>query len=291
MCKISRFVLTCWLLILSGSAGRLLAQENPQQRPVPVKVPRGWTPKVDEKGKKKTEKLVGKEKALQGLSLSFDVYNFATRFLGSYGGPEAALRVNLWHTYFPVFEAGVGMTNHTDDETNVNYKTNAPYFRIGIDKNMLRDKKDFCRLYAGFRYGFSPFKYSVKAPPVTDPIWGGQYSLNQTGVSATWGWLEVGIGLDVRVWRNLHLGLGARYKAKLHTSKNEFSEPWYVPGYGLSGSHWALNYSVIFDLSRGNGKKKKAVQVTPAASTIKREKPETPTTPKAAGKRNKHETK
>lgn len=222
-----------------------------------MKVPKGWKAGDADPGvKKKSDKLVGREKMLQGLSLSFDLYNLASRFLGSYGALETALRVNLWHTYFPVFEAGVGMTNHTDAETNINYKANAPYFRIGIDKNMLRDKKDFARLYAGFRYGFTSFKYSVDAPPQTDEIWGGQYSLQQSGITSTWGWLELGIGIQVRIVRFFHLGLGARYKVKLHHSKNEFSEPWYVPGFGTSGSHWALNYKLIFDISKGSRKAK-----------------------------------
>lgn len=235
----------------------MYAQQQPA-RPLPVKVPKGWKPGDADPGvKKNDDKLVGREKMLQGLSLSFDVYNFATRFLGSYGGPEAALRVNLWDTWFPVFEAGVGMTDHTDDQTNINYKANAPYFRIGVDKNMLRNKKDFARLYAGFRYGFTSFKYSVDAPPQTDEIWGGQYYLNQSGVTSTWGWLELGVGIQVRIIRFFHLGLGARYKVKLHHTNNEFSEPWYVPGYGTAGSHWALNYSLIFDLSKGSFEKPK----------------------------------
>lgn len=200
---------------------------------------------------------------LQGLSLSFDLYNLASRFLGSYGALEAGLRVNLWHTYYPVFEAGVGMTNHTDAETNISYKANAPYFRIGIDKNMLRDKKDFARLYAGFRYGFTSFKYSVASPPQTDGIWGGQYSLNQSGIASTWGWLELGVGIQVRIVRFFHLGLGARYKVKLHQSKNENSEPWYIPGFGTANSHWALNYNLVFDISKGSRKKG-----TGAAGTI-----------------------
>lgn len=238
---------------------------------MPIKVPMGWKPAdAGASAKKKSEKLVGKEKMLQGLSLSFDLYNLGSRMLGSYGGPEAALRLNLWHTYFPVFEAGVGMTNHTDDVTNINYKANAPYFRIGIDKNMLRNKKDFARLYAGFRYGFSAFKYSVKAPPQTDEIWGGEYYLNRTGVSSTWGWLELGVGIDVRVVSFFHLGIGARYKMKLHATNNGSTEPWYIPGFGTAGTRWALNYSLTFDISRGNRKKTKPGEVVPPEHQIQR---------------------
>lgn len=247
-----------------------MAQQQPQKQ-MPIKVPVGWKPSDAESlTKKKSEKLVGKEKMLQGLSLSFDLYNLGSRILGNYGGPEAALRVNLWHTYFPVFEAGVGMTNYTNEETNINYKTNAPYFRIGIDKNMLRNKKDFARLYAGFRYGFSAFKYSVKAPPQTDNIWGGQYYLNRTGVASTWGWLELGVGIDVRIVSFFHLGIGARYKMKLHATDNGNTEPWYVPGFGTVDTRWTLNYSLTFDISRGNRKKIKAGEVLPPEHQLQR---------------------
>ena len=44
----------------------------------------------------------------------------------------------------------IGKADHTDDGTNVRYKTSAPYGRIGIDFNLLKNKHD------------SPFYYMVQ---------------------------------------------------------------------------------------------------------------------------------
>lgn len=85
----------------------------------------------------------------RGLAVSVDAIGLGQMVLGSYGQYEAALRINLKDKYFPVLELGYGKADATDDGTNLHYKTSAPYARIGVDWNLLRNKHDIYRLYGG----------------------------------------------------------------------------------------------------------------------------------------------
>ena len=111
----------------------------------------------------------------KGAAVGVDLFGPARYKLGSYGNAEASLRINLRDTFFPIFELGYGMCDHTNDETNISYKSKAPYFRVGCDYNMLRNKHQGNRLYAGVRFGYTKFKYDVEThTPIVDPVWGGE---------------------------------------------------------------------------------------------------------------------
>ena len=82
----------------------------------------------------------------RGFAVSFDLVGAGMLSLSSYGQYEAALRVNLHDEWFPIVEAGVGKASHDDEVTRNYYSTSAPYFKVGIDRNMLKDKHGDNRL-------------------------------------------------------------------------------------------------------------------------------------------------
>ena len=85
----------------------------------------------------------------RGFAVSFDLVGAGLMAFSDNGQYEGALRVNLHDEWFPIVEIGLGKANHSDDVTHIHYDTKAPYFRIGIDKNMLKDKHGKNRLYVG----------------------------------------------------------------------------------------------------------------------------------------------
>ena len=143
---------------------------------------------VDEE-KPKPTKYVPEEDAktkiafFQGFTLSADILGIGQYFLSDYGSTEAALRLNLKNTYFPIAELGYGICDATNYNTNIRYKTSAPFLRIGVDINFLKDKLQDNRLYAGVRYGISPFEYDLEGPDMTDPVWGGSSPMDRTRVA------------------------------------------------------------------------------------------------------------
>lgn len=192
----------------------------------------------------------------QGFTLSFDVLGAGMRALSSNGSIEAALRLNLKNTYFPIAELGVANCDKTDDNTDIHYNTSAPYFRIGVDYNILKDKRQDNRLFAGLRYGISKFSYDVSGPEQVDPIWGGKSDFSLSNIDCTSQWIEICLGCQVKVWKSFHMGWSIRHKKHLHSSRGDNSKPYYIPGFGTTTtkSCWGGTYNLIFDLNWGKKK-------------------------------------
>ena len=130
--RISRFTSLMRLsncLILALVANCAFAQEtnaDGKEQPKPTK----YVPEV---------KLEQKMDLFQGFAVSADVLGPAIRALSDYGTFEGALRLNLKNTFFPVVEAGYANCDKENDNTHVSYTTSAPFFRAGIDINMLKN--------------------------------------------------------------------------------------------------------------------------------------------------------
>lgn len=195
----------------------------------------------------------------QGFTLSADLYGVGAYLVSDYGWAEGALRLNLKNTYFPIIEVGYGKVKKLDDNTQIEYKAQAPYARIGFDMNMLKNKFQDNRLYVGFRYGMSKFKYDMSGPAMTDPIWGGSAAFNIKDIDCTSQWGEFVFGAEVRIWRNFHMGWSVRYKMEFSSTKSDYAKPSCIPGYGYTttSSNWGGTYNLIFDLNWGKKKSHK----------------------------------
>ena len=195
----------------------------------------------------------------QGFTLSADLFGLLQYALSDYGSVEAALRLNLKNTYFPIAEVGYGRCRKDDFNTTVKYSVNAPYLRMGFDLNLLKDKFQDNRLYLGLRYGISMFNYDISGPAMTDPIWGGSAAFDIGGIDCTSHWAEVVFGAEVKIYRNFHMSWAVRYKRELSSTKSDYSKPSCIPGYGYTtqSSCWGGTYSLIFDLNWGKKKSHK----------------------------------
>lgn len=173
---------------------------------------------------------------LRGFAVSVDLVGPAQMLIGDYGQYEAALRINLRDKYFPVVELGIGKADHDDDVTLISYKTSAPYAKVGIDFNLLKNKHDIYRLYAGVRYAFTSFKYDLSHPDITDPVWGNTAGYSAKDVKCSYHWAEAIIGVDAKIWGPVHLGWSLRYRSRISYNDGPLGNSWYVPGFGKTGS-------------------------------------------------------
>lgn len=185
----------------------------------------------------------------RGFSVSADLVGPVMMAVGDYGQYEAALHLNLKDKYFPVFELGYGKADHTEQTTQLSYKTSAPYFRVGADFNVLKNKHDIYRLLVGVRYAFTSFKYDLDSPGVQDPVWGDVAPYAAEGVKCNYHWLEAGLGVDVKLVGPVHLGWSLRYKQRLSANEGSLGKSWYVPGYGKTGtSAFGALFNVAIDI-------------------------------------------
>ena len=184
-----------------------------------------------------------------GASLSGDVAGLVMALASSYGQFEAAARINLKERFFPTFEMGWGICDKTDDVTGQHFKTNAPYFRIGVDYNLAKDKLSGNRIFVGVRYAFTTFVYDLDAADLEDPVWSGSIPYGYEGVNGRAQWGELVFGLEAKLWKIFHLGWSLRYRARFGQKIAAFGQPWYVPGYGPNDRHrWGGTFNVIFDI-------------------------------------------
>ena len=170
----------------------------------------------------------------RGFAVSFDLVGPAMLMLGDHGEYEAALRINLHDQWFPIFEAGIGKANHDKDEvTEITYKTTAPYFRVGMDWNILKNKHQANRLYGGFRYAYTSYKIDVIRESLPDPVWQWDTGFGVRDDKCSQHWLEAVFGVDAKIAGPLHLGWSVRYKRRLFHNDGILGKTWYVPGYGI----------------------------------------------------------
>ena len=171
----------------------------------------------------------------RGVQSKADLVGPIQRAVSSYGQYEVGVRVNLKDKYFPVMELGYGSADETSDVTATHYKTSAPYGKIGVDFNIMKNKHDIYRLYAGLRGAYTNFKFDVDHPDVTDPVFGGTSPYSSHDIKANYSWLELLFGIDAKIAGPVHLGWTARYKRRLTHDDGTMGNIWYVPGYGKQG--------------------------------------------------------
>ena len=178
-----------------------------------------------------------------------NLVGFGKLAFSNYGEYEAGVRVSIKDVFYPTVEVGVGKADHDDDVTGIHYDCSAPYFKIGCDYNMLKNKHDDYKVFAGIRYAFTSFKANISRPGLIDPAWGGTCDYKIDGTKCTQHWAEVVGGLDAKVWGPLHLGWTVRYLQRLAFSVDEIGNVWYVPGFGKSDTTgWNATFNITLQL-------------------------------------------
>ena len=188
---------------------------------------------------------------LNGIAVGADAVGFIMKAMGSdWRHMEVLGRINILDKYFPIAELGIGEADHEGRDIDNRFKVRAPYFRAGADYNFNK-KHNGNRMMGGLRYGFAKYNYDFTSPvPLTDPVWGGAEEVQMHDLDGRCHWMEVVFSLETRIWTIVHLGWDIRLKAKLSQKHAPEGEPWYIPGYGKTGSStaWGGSFKLLFDI-------------------------------------------
>lgn len=184
----------------------------------------------------------------RGIQIKADMVGPVQKTVSDYGQYEGGVRVNFKDKYFPVVEVGIGKADHTNVITQVTYRSSAPYGKIGADFNIMKNKHDIYRIYVGFRYAYTSFKFDVEHADITDPIFGGTTPFSGHDIKADCHWAELVGSIDAKIFGPLHLGWSARYKRRLKHNDGYMGKVWYVPGFGKQGDARLMGtFDIIFE--------------------------------------------
>lgn len=199
---------------------------------------------------KKESSELAKTILLNGVIVQADIASLVGSFLskGETYSTEGSVQVDLKHKYYPVVELGFGGANKLSVD-NIGFKTNGLFGRIGVDINLLKQKKDAKPsnnlFLAGARIGFTNFSYDVTNVSITDNYWGGTEIFNYPNQSATKVWFEIVAGVRVEVFKNIFMGWTVRNKNLLNQDKEGKISSWYIPGFGINASgNWGFSYTL-----------------------------------------------
>lgn len=196
---------------------------------------------------------------LHSAILGVDLWSPVMRAFGTkYGLIGFSGQVSLHNRYIPTFEIGFGQADYTPYDNNYTYHSPMSiYFKLGADYNFLYNSNPDYFFYAGVRYGFSPFKYQLRNVNINDSYWDENSVVEMPDQSSAVGYFEFLLGIKVKVLQNWSMGWSFRYHSVLHESKNQFGDPWYIPGYGSRGSAIGATFSLYYTLPFDRPTKKK----------------------------------
>lgn len=181
---------------------------------------------------------------------------------------ELQTDINLYDKFFPTIEAGFGSIS-TALKNGQTYNSSSPFFRIGINYNLLNNatvdgtpKVIHSYPFLGLRYGFGAFNYKMNNIPLNDGYWGidKRYDFESNGVYG--GWFEIVGGIRVDIYRGITMGWSVRLKTAFHSPDK--AKLWWTPGYGFTSSgQFSFNYTVGYtfrtrsEIERANRKEDK----------------------------------
>ncbi len=179
-----------------------------------------------------------------GFDISRPVFNYLVSSRQSY-----EFELDYYHKNDLYFVADFGWGNAKVDYYDLKYTTNNTFFRLGINKSMIKRQSshDWDMGFVGVRYGVAPIQRSVASYVVVDSFWGNSMG-TVPAKNMTLHWAEVTAGIKVELLRNLFAGWTIRGKFRINKSSFQELPPYYIAGYGKGdkGSVFDFNFYINY---------------------------------------------
>ncbi|MEO6833594.1 MAG: DUF6048 family protein [Chitinophagaceae bacterium] len=174
---------------------------------------------------------------------------------------EAAVDYYYKNELYFVAEAGVGSANY--DYSNLSYKTNSSFFRLGFDKTLLKrdGAKDWDMVFMGMRYGLASIQRQEAQYAIVDSVWGSSVGI-VPAKNFLAHWIEITGGVKVEVYKKLMVGWNVRARFLVNGRSFQDLSPVYIAGFGRGDKTtvFDFNFYVAYALRWGNKAHEKSHQ-------------------------------
>lgn len=187
---------------------------------------------------------------LDAVQVNLDLWPALNRaFKSGYGIAGIGAKLSLHNRYFPAIEAGISSASYSPKGMNFSFKSPAaPYFKIGMDYNFLYNSNPDYKIYAMARYGLAAFNYRFTDVTLDAPYWGTSETLDFPRHHSVTGYVEVGAGLQVKLFGPLSAGWSVCYHHIIHRSAAPNGAPWAIPGYGTASGSVGLSLTLTYTI-------------------------------------------
>ena len=179
-----------------------------------------------------------KDWSLQYIKLSYDVMPTGRWMLKrQQQGQEFQAAAKLYK-YSAIVE--YGFQNITRERSAYYYNSKGNFYRIGAEVNLLKPEEQNGELTFGMRFAQSSFQDKLN---FTKDMGFGETNFNYTNTNGSMIWAEFTAGLNMIVWKNLHMGYLIRYKVWRNIWGINTLKPFDVPGFGRYENESTLQFN------------------------------------------------
>ncbi|MFP4292216.1 MAG: DUF6048 family protein [Cyclobacteriaceae bacterium] len=132
------------------------------------------------------------------------------------------------------------------------YSMNGDFFKLGVDVNMLTDKREGSYeasndiIFFGLKYAFSSIDDRISFTS-RENVWGAT-TITQSNENLGVRWLEMNAGVKVSVYKNVFLGYTLRYRFARRYIDRSSLVPYRIPGFGggEDTSNFGFDYYIYY---------------------------------------------
>ncbi len=202
------------------------------------------------KKEKQVNKTEYKHPLINGLLVGVNIADPLLRALGQdYGTWEALAELNMHNRFFPEISMGVGNGKSISDNEEFKVECKPGFFtKFGMNYNFTFNNDNAGYFFIGAKYGISTYKTSYQGLNYNDGYWDPSGPYNLPDQKFTSHWLEFGFGIRVNIYKNISMGWCLQWRPLLKQGSTENADPWYIPGYGVKGTGYGINYNIYYQL-------------------------------------------
>ncbi len=198
-----------------------------------------------------------------GLRVGTDLSKFVLPlFYPETKGYEFLADLQILDNIFIAGEYGRSKTILDTDSYNFSYKLSGSYFKLGLNKNILKPD-DVTRddvVFYGARYSFSVFRHKATDISITDEHWDEVTGVETEEISLKCHFIDITAGVKTELFKNIYMGWTVRVMIRLYLESDNIMDPYFIPGFGKGDKKASIgfNYSIYYRIPfKIQGKEKK----------------------------------
>lgn len=138
-----------------------------------------------------------------------------------------------------LFFVDFGAQKTTRAGSNYTYVNEGTFYRIGVETNVLKNRTDANGLTLGLRYARSRFNDQME---ISDDFGFGPVTLLNSNEVVKSSWLELTLGLTVKVYKQFYFGYLVRYKVFKNSNGIDLLMPYDIPGFGKNENNTTVGF-------------------------------------------------